>query len=341
MAVIDTRTNTVIAAVPVGARPGTLAFGSGSLWVANQDDQTISRVDPSTLQSLRTITVGNPPTGIAASAGGIWVVESNLYPASNNVFVRRIDPEFDTLARSRRIGNVIPSGSGAVAAQGDSVWVAPSSGLLTRVDATTGAVAQQLDPNASPSGVVVGDGAVWLSDTEADNVTRIDPSGLLTPIAVGGGPTGIALDPGGVWVADSLDDAVTRINPGKRSVLTTIPVGRSPAGVAVGAGSVWVANSGDGTVSRIDPASDKVVATIAVGGSPQAITIADGRAWVTVDAQSVGPTAPGAGGGTLRIESPIDVDHMDPALAFGLLSAQARVGDLCRSLGLPRRPGSR
>ncbi|MGZ4331058.1 MAG: BTAD domain-containing putative transcriptional regulator [Solirubrobacteraceae bacterium] len=320
VAVIDTRTNTVIAAVPVGARPGTFAFGSGSLWVANQDDQTISRVDPSTLQSLRMITVGNPPTGIAASAGGIWVVESNLNPASNNVFVSRIDPEFDTLARSRRIGNVIPSGSGTVAAQGDSVWVAPSSGLLTRVDATTGAVAQQLDPNASPSGVVVGDGAVWLSDTEADNVTRIDPSGLLTPIAVGGGPTGIALDTGGVWVADSLDNAVTRINPGTRSVITTIPVGRSPAGVAVGAGSVWVANSGDGTVSRIDPASNKVVATIAVGGSPQAITIADGRAWVTVDAQSVGPTAPGAGGGTLRIESPIDVDHMDPALAFGPLS---------------------
>ena len=33
---------------PVGARPGPIAFGSGSLWVANLDDQTISRVDPRT-----------------------------------------------------------------------------------------------------------------------------------------------------------------------------------------------------------------------------------------------------------------------------------------------------
>ena len=85
---------------------------------------------------------------------------------------------------------------------------------------------------------------------------RVDPTGLLTPIAVGNGPTGIAVGAGGVWVVDSLDDAVVRIDPGTRSVTATIPVGRSPAGVAFGAGSVWVANSGDGTVTRINPSTD-------------------------------------------------------------------------------------
>ena len=43
---------------------------------------------------------------------------------------------------------------------------------------------------------------------------RVDPTGLLTPIAVGHGPTGIAVGEGGVWVVDSLDDAVVRIDPG-------------------------------------------------------------------------------------------------------------------------------
>ena len=31
---------------PSGRRPGAIAFGSGSLWVANRDDQNVSRIDP-------------------------------------------------------------------------------------------------------------------------------------------------------------------------------------------------------------------------------------------------------------------------------------------------------
>ena len=318
VAAIDPHTNRVVAEVAVGARPAAIAFGSGSLWVANLDDQDVSRVNPGTLQTLRTIPVRGPPTGIAATPAGVWVVESDTSPTASltsSVFVDRIDPEFDTPSGRVRIGNVIPSGPGVVAAQGDSVWVAPSTGLLTRLNATTGAKGPQVDPNASPAGIAIGDGAVWLTDTEADNVVRVDPTGLLTSIPVGSGPTGITVGARGVWVVDSLDDAVVRIDPGSRSVTATIPVGLSPAGIAFGAGSVWVANSGDGTVTRINPNTNRVQATIAAGGSPQAITIADGRVWVTVDAQSIAPDPGRSGGGTLRMVSSTDVGSMDPALA--------------------------
>jgi YVTN family beta-propeller protein len=108
---------------------------------------------------------------------------------------------------------------------------------------------------------------VWVTDSDADNVTRVDPTGLVTRVAVGHGPSGIAVGDGGVWAADTLDDAIVRIDPGTRAGTTTIPVGRSAAGVGLGAGSVWVANSGDGTVTRIDPATDKTIATIDVGAA--------------------------------------------------------------------------
>ena len=191
--------------------------------------------------------------------------------------------------------------------------MAPSTGLLTRLNATTATVADRRDPNASPAGIAIGDGAVWLTDSEADNVVRVDPTGLLTPIPVGSGPTAITVGGGGVWVVDSLDDAVDRIDPASRSVTARIPVGPSPAGIAFGAGSVWVANGGDGTVTRINPNTGKPIATIRVGGSPQALTVADGRVWVTVDAQSIAPDRDGSGGGTLRIVSSEDVGSMDPA----------------------------
>jgi YVTN family beta-propeller protein len=334
MAAINVRSDRVVGVVPVGARPSAVAFGSGSLWVANLDDQTISRIDPGTLHTLRTIELRGPPTGIATGAGGLWVVESNQTGGvgATSVFVGRVDPEFDMLGDGERINNVVPSGSpSTVAAHGNSVWVAPSTGLLTRLNAKTGAVKERLDPNASPAGIAIGDGAVWLTDAEADDVIRVDRTRLLTPITVGHEPTGITIGAGSVWVADSLDDKVVRIDPATRSVTATIPVGRSPAGVAFGAGSVWVANSGDGTVTRIDPKTDQTI-RIAVGGSPQAIAVVGDRAWVTVDAQSIAPNHGGSDRGTLRIVSSADVSSMDPAVAYDPFPDELLLDATCAQL---------
>jgi YVTN family beta-propeller protein len=251
VAAINPGTDRIVASIPVGTRPGAIAFGSGSLWVANVDDQTVSRVDPQALSTSRTLSVTGPPTGLAASANAIWVTQSD--PQGSSVSVNPIDPQFNAVGSATRLGNVVPGGPGTVAARGDTVWVAPSSGLLTRLNAVDGRVAARIDPNSGPAAIALGDGAVWVTDTDANNVTRVDRNGRLTPIAVGNGPTGIGVGAGGVWVANSLDDTIVEIDPGTNSVTARIPVGHSPRGVAVGAGSVWVANSGDGTVSRVDP----------------------------------------------------------------------------------------
>ena len=333
---IDLHDNAVVAAIPVGTRPGAITYGSGSLWIANQDDQTVSRVDPKTLRTLQTIPVGERPTGLAAAAGALWVAESNPNPGSPSVSVSHLDPEFDSLKRVASIGEV--GGPEGVAVQGDEVWAAPSTGLLTGIDASTGRVTRRIDPNASPSGVATGDGAVWLTDNEADNVTRVDPTGLLTSVAVGNGPSGIAVGEGAVWVADSLDNAVVRINPDGPAVTNTIAVGQSPSAVAVGAGAVWVANSGDGTVSRIDPRTDSATATIRVGGSPQDLAVTGGRVWVTVDAQSIAP-AGASGGGTLRVDMPSGIDSLDPALAITPQDQQLLQATCAKLLNLPDRSG--
>ncbi|MEA2159958.1 MAG: hypothetical protein QOD66_2338 [Solirubrobacteraceae bacterium] len=337
LAVIDVRSNRLVAAVPVGARPAAVAFGSGSLWVANLDDQTVSRIDPKALRTVRTISVGAAPTGIAFGGGRVWVVGSN--PTATSVLVSRIEPQFDTIDPTVRIGNVVPGGPGSVAARADAVWVAPSSGELTRLDPRTGRIVQHVDPSVGPAGVDLGVGAVWVSDSNADTVTRVDPTGLLTHITVGHGPSGIAVGDGGVWVADTGDDSIVRIDPSTRAVAEVISVGRSPTGVALGAGSLWVANSGDGTVTRIDPMTDKAIATISVGGSPQAITVAGGRAWVTVDAQTISPSRLAANGGSVRLDAPYDVSSMDPALANDPLSAQLLYATCAKLLNYPDRAG--
>jgi YVTN family beta-propeller protein len=337
VAAIDTRSDRVVGQVAVGARPSAIAFGSGSLWVANLDDETVSRVNPTTLRTLRTLSVRDRPTGIAAAGARVWIVGPS--PTATFVSVTRVDPQFDTLDRSVRIGNVVPGSPAAIAARAGALWVAPYAGDLTRLDPETLRVMRQVDPNGGPAGLDLGAGAMWVTDSFADDVTRVDPTGLLTPIAVGNGASAIAVGDGGVWVADTGDDAVVRIDPVTQAVTATIAVGDAPAGISVGGGSVWVANSGDGTVTRIDPKTDQAIATIAVGGSPQEITVAGGRAWVTVDAPTIPTTRLTAGDGTARLDSRFDVDYLDPALAYEPESAQLLYATCAKLLNYPDRAG--
>ena len=223
VAEIDVRSGRVVAAAPVGVRPGPIAFGSGSLWIANLDDQNVSRVDPSSLRTLANIPLPAPPTGLAASADGVWVVEPNANPAQSSVSVSRIDPEFNVPGAPVQIANVVPDAPGAVARAGQ---LGLGSALERAADSPRRGHREHrsghVDPNASPSGVAVGEGAVWLTDTDAGNVIRVDPTGLVTPIAVGNGPTAIAAGDGGVWVVDSLNETVVRIDPDTRSVTAII-----------------------------------------------------------------------------------------------------------------------
>ena len=63
------KTNRVVEAVPVGARPGPVAAGFGSVWVGNIDDKTLSRIDLKTRRVVRTIPLGATPSAIAVGAG--------------------------------------------------------------------------------------------------------------------------------------------------------------------------------------------------------------------------------------------------------------------------------
>ena len=60
-------------AIAVGSSPMSLVAGGGSIWVANHDDGTVSRIDPRTNRVAATIRVGGQPWGLAYGAGSLWV----------------------------------------------------------------------------------------------------------------------------------------------------------------------------------------------------------------------------------------------------------------------------
>jgi YVTN family beta-propeller protein len=69
---INPKTNTLEASVPVGEHPSAVAVGEGSVWVASAAG-TVSRIDPDTARVISTISVGGTPSGIAVGLGTVWV----------------------------------------------------------------------------------------------------------------------------------------------------------------------------------------------------------------------------------------------------------------------------
>jgi YVTN family beta-propeller protein len=285
VAVIDTKTNRVVDDIPVGTRPGPVAYGAGSIWVGNLgDDRTVTRIDATSRSVLRHIGVNNrTPTGLAFGFSFVWVAHGRSGQLS------RIDPQFNEPSEPVDIADTaFGSPNGSVAIGSDSVWAVFGDSTLAQIEADSGSVAESTRAGSNPAGIVVGTGSVWVSNAGDANVTRYNPAAftegpVADPFNVGGRPTGIGAGEGAVWVANTAGDSVSRIDPYSGDV-AQIDVGESPTAVAVGDGTVWVVNSGDGTVSEIDPGTNDVERTIELGNAPSGIAFVGGFLWVTVQA---------------------------------------------------------
>ena len=72
-ALIDPAHGTLTADVGVGDSPVAVVQGAGSLWVANRDSASVSRIDLATRAVRQTTIVGDGPDAIAFGAGALWV----------------------------------------------------------------------------------------------------------------------------------------------------------------------------------------------------------------------------------------------------------------------------
>jgi YVTN family beta-propeller protein len=276
--VIDPASDKVIAQVPVGSRPGAIAFGAGRVWVANEEDRTVSRIDPRT-SAVRTIPLERTPTGIAVGYGAVWVAHGLLGTVS------RIDPEFLTVTEiDTDPGTSESSSTGSVTAGAGAVWVVFGNSVVKRIDPITNRVVKTLYAGAFPSAITSAPSGIWVANGGDNTVSHIDPStnAVLPAISVSRRPSAIAAGAGAIWVAGSGANSVAQIDPFSGTTVDIIPVGSMPEAIAYGEGSLWVANAKDGSVMRIDPKKGRVVRTIHVGGSPRGIATGAGRVWVTV-----------------------------------------------------------
>ncbi len=250
---IDASEKRVVRTLGLDGIPLDVAAGRGAAWVITYEpsaDQvrksdtgfgvhssgTLWRVDSSSRQVERTLTLRNPPlAGVAFGERSVWV--GHRRPL-------RIDPQTNAvIARIAAAGIVAAFGEGAV-------WAIRPERSVTRVielDPGTNSARVSIPVSVVEAPLLVllaaGEGGVWFGATSSRSIYRIDPvrDNVESAFSVGAKPSGIAAGLGSVWVTSALARTLTRVDPTSEEIVAQVDLGRPPMDVAVGEGLVWVA----------------------------------------------------------------------------------------------------
>ena len=90
---VDASTGKVLESFPIGSKPRFLSSGGGSVWVLNQGDGSVSRVDEKTRKIEGRVQVGIPGIG-----GDLVYAADQLWIASFGFPLSRVDPTTDKVS---------------------------------------------------------------------------------------------------------------------------------------------------------------------------------------------------------------------------------------------------
>ncbi len=252
--VADLENNTVSKVTPGGAistvvarlnGPIALAFFAGNLYVANHDTGTVSKV--ALTPPASTFAGYNGPDGVAIDAAG------NLYVGNvSNGTISRVTPGGTTTTFAS--GFINPAG-----------LAFDRAGNLYVGDIGTGAISK-ITPDGTVSTYVTGftqpqtlafdsAGNLYVVDGTTNTLSKVTPAGTVTTLASGfDGGWGLAIDPtGNFYVANYWSNTVSEVAPG--GAVSTFASGLDrPSWLAFdSAGNLYVANTGNGTISKVVP----------------------------------------------------------------------------------------
>jgi YVTN family beta-propeller protein len=254
----------------------------GILYVADQANFRIAAIDLRSHQVLGSMRVGRLPFALSLAPDG-----RKLYVANCGMF------EYRALAGAPDRGLSFPP------------FGFPSAQAVRGVELGGIAVPGLGEPNAPAADSVA---VVNVANPAAMKVEAFVRTGLDFGGAIHGasGPSGILAAAGRVFVSNSNDDSISIIDPATNRVEAEIPIripgletlrGVIPLGLAWHEASGWllVAEAGINAVGVIDVAQGRVIGHLPAAWFPTRVALAGGTVFVTnARGHGVGPNAPGS-----------------------------------------------
>jgi serine/threonine-protein kinase len=200
---IDVKTNRVSPYFDTGPTIDAIAFGLNALWAVHGKANQVTRTDPKTNKTVATISVPGDPSSIGIGEGYVWVATEKG--------VVQIDPSNNSVITTIKVGG----SPGGLQVTDGTVYVATGNNKISRVDASSGAVAAPITVGTSAAYYTVGAGSLWVS-YPVDNVVRridLDTRQKVGDVKMSFNPQGLAWGQGRVWVLDTNNDRVLRIAP--------------------------------------------------------------------------------------------------------------------------------
>jgi len=281
--------------IPLPVNPNRDAvYAFDSFWLIEDNIGTITRWNPSSRQTLATITVGDPakapygdPVAVVATTDSVWVTSV----ATSEIV--RIDPGTNQIVERIPLGKVDDQNFVINVMVGDdhNMWVWDyDQRIALRVDLQTKQVAAKFEYTLPAA---VADGSLWAWNTQypkdASKLLRIDPAtdqvvATITPlynVSIATASTNSTL-----WFGHG--DDLLGIDPTTNQLIAIIPldVGARAFGVISVNGKVWtVAGPASGPPAchdlkrsflvQIDPSTNSVVEKIGLDCPTQVIQIGD------------------------------------------------------------------
>jgi streptogramin lyase len=199
---VDPVARRVVARIPVGDTSDDVTAAAGSIWVANYRSATVSRVNPRSNRTAKTIKIpivpGGGVSGIAAAGGYVWVGQTQ------GASVFRIDPRSNKVKEVRtgplRAG---PLGPAWLAGAGPVLWVSNIyEGTVMRLDPVTGRVLKKVEVGRDPVNLELIGTEVWVPNDQVDTVTRLDAltGAILQVVPTAANPAVVGGVEGEAWV---------------------------------------------------------------------------------------------------------------------------------------------
>ena len=244
-----------------------VVVGSEIVAVFGGATSRLRRIDPVTMTNIAVASGASSTVARVAYDGThVWATESG---GVNQIF--RIDPL--TLAGTAFAGNTAGFNnfrdSRGIAFDGSLLWVAnhrqTSSYPLLGYNGFTQTGVYSNNFSAYNFGVHWDGTHIWVSDTNADLVRKINPTSgaILATVTVGVRPEEITSGAGSIWVGNETSNIVSRIDPATNTVTATIsaPSGAQVRTAHFALGLCWF--GGQGSLFGIDPATNTVTVTVA------------------------------------------------------------------------------